>query len=43
MLYSLIWHSLFSPVGHIRDSFPLYFAVIFAGCFCKEIVYQEKE
>lgn len=36
MLFSLIWHSLFSPVGHIRDSFPLYFAVIFAGCFYKE-------
>lgn len=29
-LYSLIWHSLFSPVGHLRDSFPLFFAFIFA-------------
>lgn len=27
-LYSLIWHSLFSPVGHLRDSFPLFFAFI---------------
>lgn len=28
-LYLLIWHSLFSPVGHLRDSFPLFFAFIF--------------
>lgn len=27
MIY-LIWHSLFSPPGHIRDSFPLFFAII---------------
>lgn len=27
--YSLVWHSLFSPVGHLRDTFPLYFAFIF--------------
>ena len=27
MIY-LIWHSLFSPTGHIRDSFPLFFAII---------------
>lgn len=27
-LYSLVWHSLFSPVGHLRDSFPLFFAFI---------------
>lgn len=28
-MYSLIWNSLFSPVGHLRDSFPLYFAFIY--------------
>lgn len=28
-LYSLIWHSLFSPVGHLRDSFPMFFAFIY--------------
>lgn len=32
-LYSLIWNSLFSPVGHFRDSFPLYFAFIYVCWF----------
>lgn len=34
-LYSLFWHSLFSPVGHLRDSFPLFFAFIWV-CWYNE-------
>lgn len=29
-LFSTIWHSLFSPLGHIRDTFPQMFAVTLA-------------
>ena len=28
--FSMLWTALFSPVGHIRDSMPLFFAVILA-------------
>ena len=40
-LYSLVWHSLFSPVGHLRDSFPLFFAFMWV-CWYYENVQKQK-